>query len=180
VGASNAEVARELPGYELVPGGRRTTYAITIDAPPEQAWAWLVQIGRGRAGFYTYTWIERILGADIDNLDFLDPRLQTLKAGDRVWMTPERYLGRLPGQFWRVRSVEPGRALVMDRQPPDSALSATWTLVVGSLPDGRSRLIDRHRGERSAGVVRRASDTFWNVGTLLMERRHAPRHQGTC
>ena len=75
-GASERQAARDVPGDELVPGGRRTTYAITINAPPEQVWAWLVQIGRGRAGFYTYTWIERILGADIENLDYLDPRLQ--------------------------------------------------------------------------------------------------------
>ena len=85
-------------------------------------------------------------------------------------MTPERYLGKLPGQFWQVRSVEPGRALVMDRRPPDSALSATWTLVAEPLPDGRSRLVDRHRGERRPGAAGRASDTFWTVGTLLMER----------
>ena len=93
-----------------------------------------------------------------------------MNLGDRIWMTPERYLGRLPGQFWQVRSVEPERTLVMDRQPPDSALSATWTLVVEPLPDGRSRLIDRHRGERSPGAVGRASDAFWTMGTLLMER----------
>jgi hypothetical protein len=50
-------------------------------------------------GFYTYTAIERLLGADIVNLDRIDPSLQTLEPGDQIWMTPERYLGRLPGQF---------------------------------------------------------------------------------
>ena len=88
LGASERETAGELPGDELVPGGRRTTYAITIDAPPEQVWAWLVQIGRTRGGFYTYTGLERLLGADIENRDYLDPRLQTLNVGDRIWMTP--------------------------------------------------------------------------------------------
>ena len=85
-------------------------------------------------------------------------------------MTPERYLGRIPGQFWRVRSVEPGRALVVDRRPPQSAQNATWTLIVEPLPGGRSRLLDRHRSARRIGVTGRASDPFWAVGTLLMER----------
>jgi hypothetical protein len=57
-----------------------------------------VQIGRGRAGFYTYTWLENFIGADIHNNDYIDPKLQTLEVGDRIWLTPEHYLGRLPGQ----------------------------------------------------------------------------------
>ena len=81
-------------------------------------------------------------------------------------MTPERYLG-----IWRLRSVEPGRTLVMDRQPPEQCPERHLDhLVVEPLADGRSPLIDRHCGERRPGVVRRASDTFWTVGTLLMER----------
>ena len=126
-GASDSEAARELPGDELVPGGRRTTYAITIDAPPEQVWACSHRSGVAGPG-----------------------------------STPT------PGSSGS--SARTLKTLVMDRQPPESALSATWTLVVEPLPDGRSRLIDRHRGERSPGVAGRASDTFWTVGTLLMER----------
>jgi hypothetical protein len=86
------------------------------------------RIGRGRGGFYTYTAIERLLGAEIVNLDRIDPSLQSIKPGDRIWMTPERYLGRLPGQFWRVRQVQPVRALVLERKPPESpqAPSGRW------------------------------------------------------
>jgi hypothetical protein len=98
-GATDSKTVRDLPGDELLPQGRSTTYAISIAAPAESVWPWLVQIGRGRGGFYTYTAIERLLGADIDNLDRIDPGLQTLKPEDRIWMTPERYLSRLPGQF---------------------------------------------------------------------------------
>ena len=86
-----------LPGDDLIPNGRTTaTNAITIAAPPEDVWPWIVQIGRGRAGFYTYTWIENLLGADIHNLDRIDPQLQEHRVGDRIWLTPEKYLGRLP------------------------------------------------------------------------------------
>jgi hypothetical protein len=107
-----------------------TTYAITVGARPEIVWQWVVQIGRGRGGFYTYTWIENLLGADIHNLDHIDPDLQHLAGGDRIWMTPPRYLGRLKGQFWEVQHVEPCQALVMVRRPPQSAVVSTWSLVL--------------------------------------------------
>jgi hypothetical protein len=128
-------------GDELLPEGpssgnlRITTCAITIAGPPPQVWPWLVQIGRGRGGFYTYTAIERLLGADIVNLDRIDLSLQALEPGDRIWMTPERYLGRLPGQYWLVREVLPGRSVVLERKPPGSsqrAISLTQLLSAGT------------------------------------------------
>ena len=169
-GTTASERVGELPGDELVPEGRITTYAITIAAPPHQVWPWLVQIGRGRGGFYTYTAIERLLGADIVNLDRIDLSLQTLKPGDRIWMTPERYLGRLPGQFWSVREVLPGRAVVLERKPPESPQRAIWSFVLEPSASGMTRLLDRHRSEPRRGLAGSLSDRFWLVGTLLMER----------
>jgi hypothetical protein len=175
-GTTASERVGELPGDELLPEGpssgnlRITTYAITIAGPPHQVWPWLVQIGRGRGGFYTYTAIERLLGADIVNLDRIDPSLQTLKPGDRIWMTPERYLGRHPGQFWLVREVLPGRAVVLERKPPESPQRAIWSLVLEPSADGMTRLLDRHRSEPRRGLAGSLSDRFWLVGTFLMER----------
>jgi hypothetical protein len=63
-GATDEEVRRTLPGDELerTYGSRPiSTRAITIDAPPEEVWPWLVQMGSGRAGFYTHEWLERLL-----------------------------------------------------------------------------------------------------------------------
>jgi hypothetical protein len=52
-GATDAEVAAILPGDNLVPGPSFTaTRAITIAAPPQAVWPWIVQIGTGRGGFY--------------------------------------------------------------------------------------------------------------------------------
>jgi hypothetical protein len=169
-GATDSELVRELPGDELLPETNSTTYAITIQRPPDDVWPWLVQIGRGRGGFYTYTSIERFLGADITNLDRIDRSLQTLRQGDRIWMTPDRYLGRLPGQFWSVRQVEPGRALVLERKPPESPQRAIWSLALQPSVDGMTRLLDRHRSEPRPGAFGPLSDAFWLLGTLLMER----------
>jgi hypothetical protein len=169
-GATDSDTVRDLPGDELLPQGRSTTYAISIAAPAESVWPWLVQIGRGRGGFYTYTAIERLLDADIDNLDRIDPGLQPLNPEDRIWMTPERHLGRLPGQFWLVRQVQPGRALVLERKPPENPRPAIWSLVLEPAAGGTTRLLDRHRSEPRPGHAGFLSETFWRVGTLLMER----------
>jgi hypothetical protein len=61
-GATSEEVARPMPGDEIVPHAQvQTTHAITIDAGPERVWPWLVQMGYHRAGWYTYPWVDRYL-----------------------------------------------------------------------------------------------------------------------
>ena len=69
-GATPTEAAQPLAGDQLVPlADEQTTRAIEIDAPPADVWPWLVQMGQGRGGLYTYEWIENLLGAQIQNLD---------------------------------------------------------------------------------------------------------------
>ena len=85
-------------------------------------------------------------------------------------MTPERYLSRFPGQFWSVREVQPGRALVLERKPPESSERAMWSLVLEPSAGGMTRLLDRHRSEPRPGLAGSLSEAFWLVGTFLMER----------
>ena len=57
-GATEDEVRRPLPGDALVTTPLvAATRAITIAAPPEEVWPWLVQQGYGRAGWYSY-WVD--------------------------------------------------------------------------------------------------------------------------
>jgi hypothetical protein len=89
-GVTNAELRRSLPGDDLVPIVKvGYAQAITIKAPPEEVWPWLVQIGYQRGGWYTYDWMYKLLGA----ADFYDgnrsadriiPELQDLKVGDTI------------------------------------------------------------------------------------------------
>lgn len=63
-GATPDELEKPLPGDELVPDpGVVTTRAVTIDAPVEEVWPWLAQIGQDRGGFYSYEWLENLAGA---------------------------------------------------------------------------------------------------------------------
>jgi hypothetical protein len=85
-GATDEEVRRSLPGDELVPTPRaQSTWAVTIEAPPERVWPWLVQMGQDRAGFYTYEWFENgLLRLNIHNVDRIVPEWQNITVGDRM------------------------------------------------------------------------------------------------
>src|SRR5262249_32512824 len=65
-GARPDEVSRKLPGDELLAGASVvSTRAITIDAPPAAVWPWLVQMGSGRGGVYTFVWSAPLIGLQV-------------------------------------------------------------------------------------------------------------------
>ena len=115
-GSTAAERQMALPGDELIPDGAgQSTLAITISAPSEVVWQWLVQVGQDRAGFYTYTWLENLVGADIHNADEIRPEWQHLAAGDAWRLVPADYLGGLGKDAASpVLIVEPGHALLLE------------------------------------------------------------------
>lgn len=87
--ATSQDVPKRLPGDELVPNlTLESTRAITIRAPAEEVWRWLVQLGQDRGGFYSYDRLENLAGADIHNVDWIVPQMQHLKVGDFVPMAP--------------------------------------------------------------------------------------------
>jgi hypothetical protein len=54
-GATADEAGEPLPGDDRTPRPRvQGTRAVTIGAPPERVWPWLMQMGIGRAGFYSH------------------------------------------------------------------------------------------------------------------------------
>ena len=115
-GSEAAEHVMALPGD--APDRNRALeiqHAITIDAPPEAVWPWIVQIGQDRAGFYSYDWLERAFGADIHNVKEIRPEWQTRTEGDLVRAVQPTYLGGLFGHDlgWKVTHVESGRAIVL-------------------------------------------------------------------
>jgi hypothetical protein len=139
-GSTEAERAARLPGDDALPEAPYvTTRAVTIAAPPEAVWPWLVQMGQDRAGFYTHNWVERLLHSGIRDVHELHPEWQHLETGDLV-RTNRDMRGKALG--WPVLCVDPSRSLVLQsRNMP----VGTYAFVLQPTEDGRTRLLVRDR-----------------------------------
>jgi hypothetical protein len=143
-GATDEEVAKVLPGDEIVPpGSSRSTMATTIAATPGQIWPWLVQIGWGRGAFYSYNRIEGLLGMDLHNADRVNPEWQHLTVGDTMWMSHPR-LSYLFPETKAVR-IDPNHALVFAiyGRPDRTDASGAWSFVLEPVDERSTRLIAR-------------------------------------
>ena len=56
---------------------------MTVDAPAAEVWRWLVQLGQGRGGMYSYEGLENPFGLDIHSADGSRPEWQKLAVGDQ-------------------------------------------------------------------------------------------------
>ena len=174
-GATDTEVQMTLPGDELVPGARgQETRAITVAAPARQVWPWLTQIGQDRGGFYSYRMLENLVGCEMPDVEYLDPRLQQWKPGDKLWMYPPRKAGG--AGFATLAAFEPGRAMgFVTRQigtPVTAPADGSWTFVVQPIDETSSRLLFRGR---AAGGLRSFAAVFevavFEPVHFAMERR---------
>lgn len=131
-GATDEELRAALPGDELISHARlKATHAITINAPAADIWPWLVQMGQNRGGFYSYTWLENLVGCQMQNADEIVPEWQELNVGDKVWLHPK-------APPVEVAAVEPGRAIV---------LKPWGAFVLQPIDEKRTRLIIRSQGD---------------------------------
>ena len=175
-GATDAEVEMSLPGDGLVPKpAYQTTRAITINAPPEAVWPWLVQIGQERAGFYSYDWLENLFGLEIESADRVHPEWQDLEVGDTMRLTPsDQYSGRAE---MRVVHFDPHRALVFGPvvETPDDLEAAaqtgagTWAFVLTPITHNQTRLIVRTRSR--SWTASRLAFHLYDPAHFLMERK---------
>jgi hypothetical protein len=159
-GATRAEFDEQLPGDEIIPHPKhRATHAITIDAPLEDVWPWLVQVGQTRGGFYSYTWLENMVGCHMRNANRIVPEWQTLNVGDQVWLHPKA--PPMP-----VSLVEPGHAIVLGAAGEGEQMGGTWGLYVKRIDHDHTRLIVRARWERNPGLL------AWVIVYLVLEPAH--------
>jgi hypothetical protein len=162
-GATPDEIARRLPGDELLDSADIvSTRAITIDAPPSAVWPWLVQMGSGRGGAYSYDWIENVLGLDIHSANEVLPEFQDTKVGDTFPLGPPG------GPLMRVQVLDPERSLTFRLD------DGNWVWSFGLYPqNGSTRLVSRNRiATPNASLVKRAANALlMEPGSLVMERK---------
>jgi hypothetical protein len=161
-GATAEEVDRVLPGDDLLPeADMLSTRAITIDALPAQVWPWLVQMGSGRGGAYTYDWIENVFGLGMHSADEILPQFQDLSVGDVLPMGDQ-------GPGMRVEVCDAPRTLVFRSE------DGRWVWIFSlAEQSGGTRLVSRNRiAEGGASVTRRLADRLiMEPGSLVMERK---------
>ena len=141
-GTTGQEADAPLPGDDLIASpDLMATRAITVRAQADQVWPWIAQLGQGRGGFYSYDFLENIVGCDIHSADRLVPQWQDVEVGDQVRLAPEAGLA--------VAFLERGRSLVLrggvpmgNTAPP---FDFTWAFVLRDEPDGTTRLLVRER-----------------------------------
>ena len=174
-GATDAECRAPLPGDDLVaePVGQ-VTRAVTIDAPPEQVWPWVVQLGADRGGFYSYDWLENLFGLGIHSADRIVGEWQDLGVGDVVAADRDRTGG------WVVAELRPGGALcllVADaatgqplRRDEGARWEFLWTFALRDAPGGTTRLLVRERTAFGTVLSRAAMAPLGPV-SFVMSRR---------
>jgi hypothetical protein len=161
-GARADEVSRKLPGDDmLAEAAVVSTRAVTVDAPTGAIWPWLVQMGSGRGGVYTYDWIENLLGLHMHSARQILPQYQDLKAGDEIPLGPGR-------PMLRVEICEPERELAI------RFADGNWVWIFAlAAEDGKTRLISRNRIATPGAPppVRLFNLLFLEPGSLVMERK---------
>jgi hypothetical protein len=155
-GATDDEVARAMPGDELIPEAGSATRAIGIDATPGDVWPWLVQIGYGRAGWYSYDWIDNDFKASAHELL---PEYQYLAAGDKILMMPEMgfVVDSIDHERWIVSVLEDG--------------STSWCLALYPAESGGTRLVSRWRPKFDVTPATVVMTALAEPGTFIMEQK---------
>lgn len=168
-GASDAEVRMALPGDDLLPEPDLVaTRAISIDASPAEVWPWIAQVGQNRGGFYSYDWLENLVGVDIRTADRIVPDLQVRAVGDVVNLAPEVALS--------VAALEAERHLVLrgavavDGTSAGAPYDFTWAFVLLRRSDGSTRLVVRERYAYLTGWAAALVEPVEMVSFLMTER----------
>ena len=128
-GSTGAERSERIAGDEIVANADISwTRSITINAPPERVWPWLVQIGVDKAGFYNFDWGEQLANDPIHNATTIHPEWQSLRVGDAIHP--------MPGSDWKVVTLDAPRRLVLDN-PAVNPTDWTWATELRPLNGNR-------------------------------------------
>jgi hypothetical protein len=158
-GATQEEAGRPLPGDGLVTKADYVaTRAITIHAPPQDVWPWLVQIGSGRAGWYTY---DRLDNAGVPSATEIIPEFQRLQVGDLVPMVSGKDIGV------RVKELEPDRRMLWW----DEKGEYSWEWLLAPIDQQTTRLLNRLRVTRHPWTRKMLYELVAANGDVVMQRK---------
>jgi hypothetical protein len=172
-GVSETEAQAPRPGDELVSAPVWSwTHGVEVDAVPARVWRWISQIGTDRAGFYSYQWLENIVGCGLRNADAVHQEWE-LERGDKLLLHPQ-------APPLDIVQLERGRYFVAYAPIDEAARAqgkpwavASWLFQLEPLEQGRTKLITRYRVACSTDVATRLvlGPTFLEPIGFAMDRR---------
>lgn len=172
-GSTSSERSAAWPGDRFVDDPEViSTRAVSIMAPPETVWPWIAQFGLGKAGFYSYELLERIVGIPVRNIESVLPQFQRVDVGDEVLLHPSA-----PGI--PVAEVQPGWCVCFGVSPdfegrferPDP--DRTWSMYLTPVGERSTRLVLRSCIEavQEPTLVRRLGRVLEEAVDFAMEQR---------
>jgi hypothetical protein len=125
-----------MPGDGLIANPTHSAMqSVTVNAPPADIWPWLVQIGSGRGGLYSYDWLDRLFGfLDRPSASRILPEFQQLAVGDKIFFGREELT---------VAVLEPHRALALSYQA--RGMEWVWQFGLYPLDNEHTRLVSRSK-----------------------------------
>ena len=162
-GATPSDLTRVMAGDSLLANPTYSgTLAVTVNAPPEHIWPWLVQIGYQRGGLYSYDWLDRLFGyLDRPSATRILPEFQNLAVGDRI------PVGQ--GPSWPVAVIEPNRALVLDMRNM-GGFDWVWQFGLYPVDEKRTRLVSRSCVRTQSAWARLATYVIEPAGYVMTRR----------
>ncbi len=159
---SAEERASIFPGDELLTNPARiANRGVTIQAKPAQIFPWILQIGADKAGMYSYTWLENLVGCKMAKDETIRPEWQTLQEGDLMKMCA----GDFAPPPYIVAQIIPDQAVIFGHKEDDKWVEL-WAFVLLPQPDGSTGLITRTRSTMVGGMWE-----VFNRVAFVMERK---------
>jgi proline iminopeptidase len=177
---ASSDANRILPGDNLVTAPTwATDFSTEIAATPEDIWPWIVQIGYGRGGWYTWYPLDN---NGVASADIIVPALQRLAVGDVV---PDGPRAKEGFGVWRVVELEPERSMVLyshrhpttgrELQAADAlvpSIACSWVFALQPECATHTRLHVRVRAKlytEGNPVSARLARWFFGLGDTVME-----------
>jgi hypothetical protein len=159
IGASQLELRRTYPGDELWGHADVVTRAITIEARASEIWPWIVQMGYGRAGWYSLDLLDNLGRSSARKIV---PGLQQLSIGDVMPFGPR--------SAFRVHDIEPERFLVLTYE--GRVGSGSWLFWLEPIDDQRTRLVERVRANAGGSPLAQLTAIFGEAADVVMMLAH--------
>tara|TARA_R110000868_G_scaffold8205_3_gene42556 strand:+ start:146393 stop:147106 length:714 start_codon:yes stop_codon:yes gene_type:complete len=139
----------------------KSTRAISIFAKKADVWKWLIQLGADRCGFYSYSFIENLLGYKTRHQNFIRPEFQEINVGDIVRGSVDEKSSIIPYNF-RVLEVQLEKTLILEN----------WgTFLLKEISNQETRLVIRTRENKASNIFSKVFSYIMVALHYLMERR---------